>query len=216
MDQRSNKDWLNALRNPQSEEGQRALRDLREYLLRACSMYLSQHRRVLEAWSLHDIRNLAENLSQEAVVEIQDKLGTFRGDSKFTTWAYRFIIHRAASELRLRRYSDLSLDRLLEEEPDVFRPLFTGQQAPPPERFAARRAYLELLHTLITEELNERQRAAIVGVYLQGYSMEEVAKALEVNRNALYKLLHDARQRIKQALEAKNLTLGDILATFED
>jgi RNA polymerase sigma-70 factor (ECF subfamily) len=81
---------------------------------------------------------------------------------------------------------------------------------------AERRQYLTLLRDIIERGLNERQRAAIVGVHIQGLSMDEVAAALGLNRNALYKLLHDARKRIKARLQAQHLTEGDILAAFQD
>ena len=81
---------------------------------------------------------------------------------------------------------------------------------------AERRDYLRLLHEIIETELNERQRTALVGVYLHGYPMEQVAAALGLTRNALYKLLHDARQRIKAGLQAQHLTEGDIRAAFQE
>jgi RNA polymerase sigma-70 factor (ECF subfamily) len=64
--------------------------------------------------------------------------------------------------------------------------------------------------------LNERQRTALLAVYGQGHSMDEVARALGMTRNALYKLLHDARQRVKARLAARHLSESDILSAFED
>ena len=193
-----------------------ALRDLRDFLLRAVLVYLAQHRSELASWSRDDVRGLAEDLTQEALLEIRKSLTGFKGESKFTTWAYRFVINRAASELRRRHYRNVSLDQLREDEPALFQALLPEQGAVEPERMAERRHYLHLLREIIEGELNERQRAAIVGIHLQGLSMDEMAEALGVNRNALYKLLHDARKRIKARLQAYHLTEGDILAAFQD
>jgi RNA polymerase sigma-70 factor (ECF subfamily) len=216
MAPRSNQDWVWALTEQPGEAQSEALHDLRNYLLRAALVYLARHRSELSGWSRDDIRTLAEDLAQESVLDIRANVAGFKGESKFTTWAYRFVINRAASELRRRRYRDLSLDRLRDEEPAVFQALLAEPGRMEPERQAERRRYLTLLRDIIETELSERQRAAIVAVHWQGRSLDEVAAALGMNRNALYKLLHDARQRIKARLLARHLTESDILAVFED
>jgi len=216
MKSRSNQDWVWALTEQPGEAQSEALQDLHDFLLRVVLVYLSQHRSELSSWSREDIRGLAEDLAQEALLEIRENLSRFKGESKFTTWAYRFVINRAASELRRRHYRNLSLDQLREEEPVIFQALLLEQGTIEPEQLAERRTYFNLLHEIIENELNERQRAAIVGVYVLGRPMDEMAAALDLTRNALYKLLHDARKRIKARLHAQHLTEGDILAAFED
>jgi RNA polymerase sigma-70 factor (ECF subfamily) len=216
MSSRSNAEWLRALSEGPGEAQSEALQDLHDFLLRATLVYLSLHRSEVAGWSRPDVRNLAEDLAQDSLLEIRASLSSFKGESKFTTWAYRFAINRAASELRRRQYRDVSLDQLREQEPLIFRALLLEQETVEPERMAERRHYLDLLSGIIATELNERQRAAMVGVYVQGLPMEAVAGALDLNRNALYKLLHDARKRIKARLQAQHLTEGDILAVFED
>jgi RNA polymerase sigma-70 factor (ECF subfamily) len=216
MSPQSNEEWLWALTEQPGEVQSDALRDLHDFLLRAVLVYLSQRRSELAGWSRDDVRGLAEDLAQEALLEVRESLTRFKGESKFTTWAYRFVINRAASELRRQHYRNVSLDQLREEEPVLFQALLPEQGAVEPERMAERRNYLRLLRDIIEHELNERQRAAIVGVHVQGLSMDEVAAALGLNRNALYKLLHDARKRLKARLQARHLTEGDILAAFQD
>jgi len=216
MKSRSNQDWVWALTEQPGEAQSEALQDLHDFLLRVVLVYLSQHRSELSSWSREDIRVLAEDLAQEALLEIRENLSRFKGESKFTTWAYRFVINRAASELRRRHYRNLSLDQLREEKPVIFQALLLEQGTIEPEQLAERRTYFNLLHEIIENELNERQRAAIVGVYVLGRPMDEMAAALDLTRNALYKLLHDARKRIKARLHAQHLTEGDILAAFED
>lgn len=216
MTTRSSEEWLTALSGGDEQEYERALHDLRDYLLRAALVYLTQQREELTSWNTADIRDLAENFAQEALLDIQDNLDGFRGDSKFTTWCYRFVINRAASELRRRRYHDLSLDRLREEEPAAYQRMFGTTAAASPELRAERRMLLRLLREIVAEKLSEKQRLAVVGVYLRGYPMDAVAAALGLSRNALYKLLHDARKRIKQELHARHYTQGDILAAFNE
>ncbi len=217
MAERTNEAWLWALSEQASEAQTEALEDLRDFLMRAVLVYLSQRRSELMEWSRQDIHELAEDLAQEAVVEIRESLTRFKGESKFTTWAYRFVINRAASELRRRRYQNVSLDRLRDEGPNLlFQALASEGEKVDPERLAERRYYLRLLQEIVQTELNERQRLALIAVHWQGQSMDEVAGALGLTRNALYKLLHDARLRLKAALHGRHLSVGDILAAFED
>src|SRR5512135_3054557 len=135
----------------------------------------------------------------------------------FTTWADRFVINRAVSELRRHRYCNLSLDQLREEQgAGLFQAVIADRDKIEPEQLADQRYYLNLLRDIIDTELNERQRIALLAVYGQERSMDEVAQAMGLTRNALYKLLHDARQHIKARLLARHLSAADILAAFED
>jgi RNA polymerase sigma-70 factor (ECF subfamily) len=214
MASRTNEDWVMALSEPPGEAQSEALQDLHEFLLRSALVYLSQHRSDLAGWGREAVRDLAEDLAQEALLAIRDSLNTFRGEARFTTWACRFVINRAASELRRRRYHDLSLESLSDAAPAAFQSLQAQKGDAEPENLAEQREYLALLGRIIQEELNDRQRAAIVAVHFQGWSMDEVAAALGISRNALYKLLHDARKRIRARLQVHQLAVGDILAAF--
>ena len=217
MTERSNEDWQRALSRPTGEARGEDLQDLHDFLLRAVLAYLSLQRSELAGWSQQDVRGLAEDLAQDAIIEIDQNLASFRGESKFTTWAYRFVINRAASELRRQRYRNVSLDRLREEQPvALFQAIMSDKGQIEPEQLADQRYYLNLLREIIDTELNERQRIALIAVHWQGRSMDEVAQALGMTRNALYKLLHDARLRIKARLLARHLSEGDILAAFEE
>lgn len=210
----SNEQWLQALRQP-GERQKEALEELRDYLLRAVLVYLRIQRSDLAGLSAAELQQFAEDMTQEALFDIQDKLDTFRGESKFTTWAYRFVINRAASELRRSRYSDLSLDYLLESEETPFAWLLRDEGDLDPELAAERADLLLRLANIMRATLTERQYRAVLAVHLRGLPIEEVAAQMDTNRNSLYKLLYDARQKIKAQLEAEHLTQGDILALFE-
>ena len=150
---------------------------------------------------------LAQDTAQDALVKIAANVHTFRGEARFTTWATKVAVRLAYTELRRLRWRDVSLDDLLERAPD-------GAAAP--SETAAPDAALEeadgvrVVRALVAEVLTERQRTAIEAVMVHGMELEEVATRMGTNRNALYKLLHDARQRLKRALEARGLTPDDL------
>lgn len=218
MAERSNQEWLDALRAPARETQDAALHELRDLVLRAIILYLSRRRASLRGWTQQRVRALAEDLAQDTVVDIRDSLDTFRGEAKFTTWAYRFALNRAASELRRHRYREISLDQIRDEQKNVMARVQLAQAAlgkEDVERRAIQKYYLALCQKIIETELNERQRIALVGVLIEGREMDEIAAALEINRNALYKLLHDARKKFLAQLQKQHLSKGDILAAFQ-
>lgn len=210
----TNDEWLQALSQPGKPQ-QAALETLRDYLLRAVLVYLRYHRSDVSSWSSGDIHQFAEDAVQEALMAIRKKLDTFRGESKFTTWAYRFAVNKAASELRRSRYLDTSLDSLQDGNENALKITFSDRRVVDPDAAAEQRSFMELLSQIIGEELSERQQRAVVGIHIQGRSMQEVAEELDITRNTLYKLLHDARRKIKERLQARYLTVEDVLAIFE-
>jgi RNA polymerase sigma-70 factor (ECF subfamily) len=211
---RSNDAWLLALRQP-GEAQEEALEELRDYLLRAVLFYLRNHRSDLSDFTGEEIRQFAEDMAQESLVAVSSSLAQFRGEAKFTTWAYRFAINRTATELRLHHYRNLSIDHLLQEESAVFYELTQNLGDVDPSLEAERRDLLGELRRIIREELTERQRFAILGVHFYHRSLDEVADQLGMSRNTLYKLLHDARKKIKNQLETRYFGEGDVLALFD-
>jgi RNA polymerase sigma-70 factor (ECF subfamily) len=213
MAPRSNEKWLADLRNEETQA--KALADLRQYLLRAVFLYLDRRRADLTHLEQRELEHLAEDFAQEALLQILTRLDTFRGDSKFTTWAYRFAINVAAGELRLHRWRTLSMEALVGEQEEV--PLFiflSDQEAPDPETVAARNQILDLIHQIISEDLTERQRFALVNVHLRGIPMAEVARQLDSTPNNVYKLIHDARKKLKKGLQRHHYSEADVLAIF--
>ena len=85
-----------------------------------------------------------------------------------------------------------------------------------PEELALQSMVLGELRRIIDEELTERQREAVVAVLLEGMPISEVAKRMDTNQNALYKLLHDARRKLKRQMEAASLSPQEVLAAFEE
>jgi RNA polymerase sigma-70 factor (ECF subfamily) len=210
---RSNEEWLRALRSSGATQ-EEALQDLRDYLLRAVLVYLSRDRSDLARFHPDELRQLAEDWAQEALLTIVDKLDTFRGQSKFTTWAYRVVINLAADELRHRRWKALSLEALAEEEEMPLLSMIEDTQAEDPEKAAERQEIWATIQRIIDEELTDRQRTALTNLLLRGMPMQEVAERLGTNKNNVYKIMHDARKKLKKRLTEYGLSEEYILATF--
>ncbi len=215
MVRRTNAEWLEALQQP-GEAQDEAFQALREYLRRAVFVYLRDRRPELSRVPLGDLHELAEDFAQDALLAIQHNLDSFRGDARFTTWAYRFVINEAATELRRRNYRNMSLDMLLEEGTAVIQSLATSHTPSDLSQATARKQFIQQLLDIIDEDLNERQKTAVLGVHFQSLSMQEVAELLETTPNTVYKMLYDARKKIKARLTALHLGPGDVLALFDD
>jgi RNA polymerase sigma-70 factor (ECF subfamily) len=216
MVERTNEEWLADL---QAEGPQRtnAIEDLRARLERGLFYYLSGERSDLSDRSGDDIRQMAQDFAQDAMLKILEGLHTFRGESMFTTWATKIATRAAISELRRARYKDYSLDHLTVEGevmPGITSLAISPDEAPAPERYTERQGVLETILSAIEDVLTERQRMALIAVAVEGVPMEEVARLMDTNRNALYKLLHDARLKLKQHMEAQGLSLDYILELF--
>jgi RNA polymerase sigma-70 factor (ECF subfamily) len=203
MRERTNEEWRSDLRGP---EQSLALADLRAFLVRGLRYALASYSNVDDA--------LIEDFVQDALLKILDALDTFRGESKFTTWSQKIAVHVAFTELRRRRWQDVSLDGIVEAHDLDFVPDMMIDPSAGPDQQATQRIFLETLQRLISTELTDKQRQALVAVRIQGMPLEEVARRMGTNRNALYKLLHDARQRLKRKMESEGLSPQEVLAAF--
>jgi RNA polymerase sigma-70 factor (ECF subfamily) len=202
MVDRTNQEWLDALRGTGRED---ALADLRVLLVRGLRR------------ALPDVpeQNL-EDFVQEALLKILSGLDSFRGESRFTTWAFKIAIHEAFTELRRRRWKNVSLQDLVAKyDEGDFTPAALADRAPSPEQRVTQQMLLEMVHQLIDEELTERQRQAMIAAVFGGMPGDEVARRLGTNRNALYKLMHDARQRLQRRLLAMGLSVDEVMGAFE-
>lgn len=209
----SNQEWLHALQSFGTER-EKALTALRDYLFRVALLYLSKNRSDLAHMNLLDIRHLAEDLAQEATLSVQKNLSRFRGESKFTSWAYRIVINLAISELRRRRYQTRSLEHLSLHEQSLITAIF-GRPLEV-EQAAELEGVLADLQEIVHQELTERQRQAIQMVHFEGMAIAEVADEFEISANALYKLLYDGRQKIKAQLLMRYQTKEAILRLIDD
>jgi RNA polymerase sigma-70 factor (ECF subfamily) len=205
--ERSNEEWIAALGQP-GPQRDAALGDLRAILVRGLGYALADWHKVQQS----DL----EDFAQDALLRILKGLHTFRGESLFTTWANKIAVRVAFTELRRRRWRDVSLNELTEsEEGDTdFIPRELADQSIGPEQQTVQQVIVDTLRRLVAEELTDRQRQAMQAM-LRGMPLQEIADRMGTNRNALYKLLHDARQRLKERMLDEGLSAQDVLSAFE-
>ena len=204
LSERSNQEWLDKLQGPDRNE---AIEELRLVLVRGLRYGLRST--LGKKGAIEQV----EDFVQDALLRIIDNLDSFRGESRFTTWAQKIAMRVAFSELRRKRWENVSLDQMLAPEnrggaavPQI------PDTAPTPEDAASSHLTVELITDIIDNDLTELQRKALQTIIVQGIPMEEVARKLNTNRNALYKLLHDARKKVKAELAKRGLDPDEILA----
>jgi RNA polymerase sigma-70 factor (ECF subfamily) len=201
--ERTNEQWLAELREPNPDE---ALADLYDLLVRGLRAALGGYGGGVEA-------NLGD-FAQEALIKITGNLDSFRGESRFTTWAQKIAMNVALTELKRRRWRDVSLQDLFARREAADRGPADTQLTP--EQLTFQNMVLGELRRLVDEELTNRQREAVVAVILEEMPVSEVARRMDTNQNALYKLLHDARRKLKRQMEAAGLSPEEVLAAFEE
>jgi RNA polymerase sigma-70 factor (ECF subfamily) len=204
MNERTNEEWLADLRGPRRDE---ALADLRVILVRGLGYALA-------SYSAVDAANI-EDFVQDALLKILDALDTFRGEAKFTTWAQKIAVRVAFTEMRRRRWEDISLEAIIEPYDLDFVPDMLVDRSAGPDQQALQRIFLETVQRVMAEGLTDKQRQALAAIKVHGMPLEEVARRMGTNRNALYKVIYDARQRLQRELEAEGVSPEEILAAFE-
>ena len=210
MTTRTNEEWIKDL-GAKGSARESALEDLRAVIQRglpyALSRWLSSEDPQFSA--------LVEEVTQETLLRVLDQLHTFEGRSQFTTWVHKIAVRIALTELRRKRWRDSSLDELTDNEELPPPPGLLADPQASPETSAERADMMTRVRRIISEELTERQRQALVLLGVQDMPMDEAAKRLKTNRNALYKLLHDARLRLKTRLEREGISAQEVLTAFE-
>ena len=196
--ERNNETWVKDL----SQRSESALAELREVLMRNLRRALSGRPRADDSF--------LEDCAQESLLRVLDKLGQFDGRSQFVTWATAIAIRVALGQLRRSRWKDVSLSDLVPAADLPGHDRTAAEWAP--DALMQQRDLLEALNTSIHKDLTDRQRTALLAE-LKGMPQDEIAEQLGSNRNALYKLTHDARKKLKDRLEAAGFTAEDLVAT---
>jgi RNA polymerase sigma-70 factor (ECF subfamily) len=209
--ERSNEQWIADLSSSGPDQEQ-ALADLSDVIQRGLPYSLSKYLSPQDP----NFNALAEEVVQDTLLRVLDNLPSFEGRSKFTTWVHKIAIRIALTELRRKRWQDVSLDEITEH---ADAPASLGMMADSsigPEGAAEQADMIERIQHIIAEELTERQRTALLAIGVQGIPMPVVADRMDMNRNALYKLLHDARLKLKKRLTEEGLSPEEILSVFGD
>jgi RNA polymerase sigma-70 factor (ECF subfamily) len=202
MDQDSS-EWLDALRDsgPRRDAAVARLHDL---LLRAARFEVARRKASLPHLRGGSFEDLATQSADDAMVAVLAKLDDFRGESRFTTWAYKFALLEAA--VRLRRLSWQG--REIPLEPAAWNAFAAGRTSPHDD--AETRELLGALRVAIDEQLTPHQREVLVAITLTGVPIDVLAERLGTTRGALYKTLHDARQKLRRCLADQGLDIEGV------
>jgi RNA polymerase sigma-70 factor (ECF subfamily) len=193
--------WLDALSGTGHARDE-AIGRLHELLLRAARFEVSRRRLGLPYLRGGDHDDLAQQAADDALVAVLAKLADFRGESRFTTWVYKFALYEAAVKLRRRAWQDRELPLEPDSWPDI------ASRALSPEEHAAESEFLGALRDAINDALSAHQREVLVAITLNGVPIDVLAERLNTTRGALYKTLHDARRKLRARLAADGLDLA--------
>ena len=199
------RDWLRALR-ADGRERDEAIARLHDLLLRGARFECARRRPTLPHLRGNDLDDIAQQAADDALVKILERLDSFRGESRFTTWAYKFALLEAAVKLRRRAWQG----REIPLEPETWN-LFATAGIEPDES-AEQSELLETLQRAVADVLTPHQRRVLVALALNGVPIDVLAERLNTSRGALYKTLHDARRKLRAHLAE----LGQSLDTFEE
>jgi len=144
-----------------------------------------------------DLDDLATQAADDALLAVLAKLDDYRGESRFTTWAYKFGLFEAAVKVRKRAWQG----RELPVTDDTWTALSTGTGAPAEE--TERSELLSAIATAVDRVLSKRQREVFVALALNGVPIDVLAERSGSTRGALYKMLHDARRKLREELVAQ-------------
>ena len=195
--------WLERLRS-EGRDRDAAIAELRELLLRGARFEVRRRCATLSQFRGGDQEDLAQQSAGDAMVAILSKLDQFRGDSQFTTWAYKFALYEAAASMRKRSWQGRELPIEAEEWPQVPDP------GPALEGEAEMNDLLAAIREEIETSLTPHQREVLVALALNEVPIDVLADRLGSTRGALYKTLHDARQKLRAALAARGLIIEEL------
>jgi RNA polymerase sigma-70 factor (ECF subfamily) len=207
--ERSNEQWIANL-SVSGPDREAALADLNEIIHRGLPYSLSKYLSPQDP----NFNALADEVAQDTLLRVLDNLSSFEGRSKFTTWVHKIAVRIALTELRRKRWQDVSLDEIIENSETPASLSMMADASLSPEGAAEQADMLEHIQRIIEEELTERQRTALLAIGIHGMPMPVVADRMDMNRNALYKLLHDARLKLKKRLSDEGLAPEEILGVF--
>jgi RNA polymerase sigma-70 factor (ECF subfamily) len=198
--------WLTALRGPPAVRDE-ALAELHALLLRGARHELNRRQRSLSHVSPGERDDLAVQAANDALLAVLAKLDTFRGASRFTTWAYKFVLLEAGVKARRRAWQG----REVNLEPTAWWAMSDG--APPAQQVLEAADTLRALRDAVQHALTPHQREVFAALALNGVPIDVLAERLGTTRGALYKTLHDARRKLRAALADAGLERETTAAT---
>jgi RNA polymerase sigma-70 factor (ECF subfamily) len=171
--------------------------ELHALQLRAARFELGRRREQLAHLTRADVEDLATQAADDALMAILAKLDSFRGASRFTTWAYKFALLEAGVKARRRAWQgrEISVDE--QTWPEIADTARTAHER------LEQTELLDALGAAIRSALTPHQRTVFSALALNGVPIDVLAERLQTTRGALYKTLHDARRKLRAALAAQ-------------
>lgn len=203
-------DWVSALSTPGAEQ-QAAHRALHALMVRAAAHQVWRMRGALPDASPGTVDVIVNQAADESMTVLLRKLHTFEGRSRFTTWAFKFAILQAATDVRRLQWQHREVEL---RDLDLAHVPAAGHEGPEhhAEGSDLARALSEAMHTCLTPH----QRRVAVALLVDGVPIDVLAERLGSNRNALYKTVHDVRQRLRADLTRRGYLPGDAAPTGSD
>ena len=189
--------WLRAL-NAAGPEHDAAVERLHALLLRAAVTEVARRRSSAPA-AAGDLDDLANQAADDALMAVLKKVRSYRGDSRFTTWAYKFALLEAAAAMRRRPWHG----RELPLEADGWARFPDGRTSPAGQAEASE--LIDAIREAIAEVLTPHQRDVLVALTLNDVPIDVLAERRGTTRNALYKTLHDGRRKLRARLAEDGL-----------
>ena len=194
--------WLRGLEATGAEHDA-AVERLHALLLRAAVTEVAR-RRSSSAATAGDLDDLANQAADDALMAVLRKLHSYRGDSRFTTWAYKFALLEAAAAMRRRPWHE----RELPLEADGWARFPDGRASPAGQ--AETSELIDAIRDAIAEVLTPHQRGVLVALTLNDVPIDVLAERRGTTRNALYKTLHDGRRKLRARLAEDGLALDPV------
>jgi RNA polymerase sigma-70 factor, ECF subfamily len=198
------REWLRGLRAHGVAQDDAVAR-LHALLLKAARFEVARRRASFAHVRGNDLDDLAVQAADDALVSVLRRLDDYRGASRFTTWAYKFALLEAAVKLRKRAWQG----REIPLETEAWS-AFSSTTAEP-EVEAEQRELMATIQAAIAETLTAHQRRVLVALAIDGVPIDVLAERLETTRGALYKTLHDARQKLRKHLDESGLAPETLL-----
>ncbi len=198
--------WIDDL-SANGPEREAAVVALHALLVKAARFEVNRRRGEISHLGGNDQDDLAHQSADDALVAVLNKLGDFRGKSRFTTWAYKFALLEAGANIRRRAWQKREVPLAPEGWALIADDRSTAQ------RHAETRELYAALRDAIRRDLSRHQRDVLVATTLNDVPIDVLAERLDTTRGALYKTIHDARHKLRAALAARGLGVGEYMET---
>ena len=192
--------WLRDLRADGATRDEAVAR-LHALLVRAARFEVARRRPTMPYLRGDELDDIAQQAADDALMSVLRRLDDFRGDSRFTTWVYKFALLEAAVKLRKRAWQGREIP-LEPETWDVF-----ASAGLEPDAEAEQSELLKALQAAIEQKLTPHQRSVLLALAVNGVPIDVLAERLNTTRGALYKTLHDARRKLRKHLDEKGISL---------